>query len=221
MGRARANATLSGAYPAHEAAGMPLGGQGRHVVLHYGPVATAALGREHVEVIVPAVRAALPFVESLLAELFAALSAEKVFRVPRLLQSRHTFLRENNQTHIVYRTNITPLSNNNNNATVLRPIWVRCSTRIWARTGCDSRVRSTAVRRVRRNSGCLTPGNSGCTWSAPGATSYPGPLSLGPRWPCRTPCNSLFASCSRLVCSFRRSDSRACSPTAPLSLPSR
>jgi len=80
------------AVPAHEAGGMPLSGQGRHVVLHNGPVASSALGREHVEVIVPTIRTALPLVESLLAELFAALGAEKVFRVPRLLQRRHAFV---------------------------------------------------------------------------------------------------------------------------------
>lgn len=71
---------------------MPLSGQGRHVVLHYGPVASSALGREHVEVIVSTIRPALSLVEPLLAELFAALGAEKVFRVPRLLQGRHAFL---------------------------------------------------------------------------------------------------------------------------------
>jgi len=81
------------AYPADEAAGMPLSGQGRHVVLHYGPSASTALGSEHVEVIVFAVRATFALVESFLAELFSALGAEKVFRVPGLLQGRHTFLK--------------------------------------------------------------------------------------------------------------------------------
>lgn len=83
---------LGMAYPADETAGMPLGGQGRHVVLHDGPGATSAFRREHVEVIVLAVGAALALVESLLAELLAALGAEKVFRVPGLLQGRHAFL---------------------------------------------------------------------------------------------------------------------------------
>lgn len=74
---------------------MPLGGQGRHVIFHYGPAAPAALGREHVEVIVLAIGTALPLVEPFLAELFAALGAEKVFRVPRLFQSGHAFLKRN------------------------------------------------------------------------------------------------------------------------------
>lgn len=81
------------AYPAYEAAGVPLSGQGRHVVLHYGTGASTAFGGEHVEVIVPAVRPALPLVESFLAELFAALGAEKVFGVPSLFQGRHAFLK--------------------------------------------------------------------------------------------------------------------------------
>jgi len=81
------------AYPADETAGMPLGGQGRHVVLHYGLAAPSALGREHVEVIVSTVRPAFALVESFLAELFAALSAEKVFGVPSLLQGCHAFLK--------------------------------------------------------------------------------------------------------------------------------
>lgn len=89
------------AYPAHEAAGVPLSGQGRHVVLHYGTGASAAFGGEHVEVVVPAVRPAFPLVESLLAELFAALGAEKVFGVPSLLQGRHAFLK----TTIIRRFN--------------------------------------------------------------------------------------------------------------------
>lgn len=85
------------AYPADETAGMPLSWQGRYVVLHYWPVAPSALGREHVEVIVFAVRATFALVESFLAELFAALGAEKVFRVPGLLQGRHTFLKTGNK----------------------------------------------------------------------------------------------------------------------------
>jgi hypothetical protein len=72
---------------------MPLGGQGRHVVFHYGLGAPSALGREHVEVIVSTVRAAFALVESFLAELFAALGTEKVFGVPGLLQGCHAFLK--------------------------------------------------------------------------------------------------------------------------------
>lgn len=91
------------AYPADEAAGMPLGGQGRHVVLHYGSGTSSALGREHFEVVVFAVWATFALVESFLAELFSALGAEKVFRMPGLLQGRYTFLKfggkESNENH--------------------------------------------------------------------------------------------------------------------------
>lgn len=50
-------------YPAHEALGMPEGVEGRDVVLQDGPGAAAALGREHVEVILPAVGLAIFLVE--------------------------------------------------------------------------------------------------------------------------------------------------------------
>lgn len=72
---------------------MPLAVEGGDVVLHDGPVAAAALGREHVEVVVAAVGLAVTLVEALLAELLAALCAEEVLRVPGLLQRGHTFLK--------------------------------------------------------------------------------------------------------------------------------
>lgn len=72
---------------------MPLSGQRRHVVLHDGTRATAAFRCKHIEVIVPAVRPTFPLVETLLAKLFATLRAEKMFRMPRLLQRRHAFLK--------------------------------------------------------------------------------------------------------------------------------
>lgn len=71
---------------------MPLGVERRDVVLHDGAAAAAALGREHVKVVVLAVRLAVLLVEAVLAELLAALRAEEVLRVPRLLQRRHAFL---------------------------------------------------------------------------------------------------------------------------------
>lgn len=80
--------------PADEAVGMPLGAEGGHVVLHDGAVAAAALGSEHVKVVVTAVRLAVALVEALLAKLLAALRAEEVLGVPGLLQSRHTFLQQ-------------------------------------------------------------------------------------------------------------------------------
>lgn len=79
-------------YPANEAVGVPLRVEGGNVVLHDGPVAGPALGGEHVEVVVAAVRLALALVEALLAELLAALRAEEVLHVPGLLQSGHAFL---------------------------------------------------------------------------------------------------------------------------------
>lgn len=71
---------------------MPLVVQSGNVVFHDGPIAAAALGREHIEVVVPAIRFAFALMEALLAELFAALGAEEVLGVPGLLQSSNTFL---------------------------------------------------------------------------------------------------------------------------------
>lgn len=82
---------------------MPLGGQGRHVIFHYGPGTSAAFRGEHVEVIFPAVRPAFPLVETFFAELFAALRAEKVFRVPCLVQGRHAFLKGKKNETKLYR----------------------------------------------------------------------------------------------------------------------
>lgn len=79
-------------YPAHETVRMPLAVQCRDVVLHDGPVAPVALGGKHVEIIVTAVRLAVALVEPIFAELLAALGAEKVLRVPGLLQRRYAFL---------------------------------------------------------------------------------------------------------------------------------
>lgn len=77
---------------------MPLVVQSGDVVLHNGTVASATLGCEHVEVIVPTIWFALTLMEALLAELLAALGTEEMFGVPRLLQSRHTFLERQTET---------------------------------------------------------------------------------------------------------------------------
>lgn len=71
---------------------MPLAVQGGNVVLHDGPVAPVALGREHVEVVVAAVRLAVALVEPVLAELLAALGTEEVLGVPGLLERRDAFI---------------------------------------------------------------------------------------------------------------------------------
>lgn len=71
---------------------MPLGVEGGDVVLHDGGVASATLGGEHVEVVVPAVGLAVLLVEAIVAEGVPALSTEEVLRVPRLVQRRHAFL---------------------------------------------------------------------------------------------------------------------------------
>jgi uncharacterized DUF497 family protein len=81
---------------------MPLTVQSRNVILHDGTTATAALGREHIEVVVSAVRFAVPLVEALLAELLPALSAEEVFHVPRLLEGRHTFLQIKAKSIVIF-----------------------------------------------------------------------------------------------------------------------
>jgi len=80
------------AVPADEAIRMPLAVERRYVILHDGAIASAALWRKHIEVILPAVGLAVPLVKAVLAELLAALSAEEVFRVPRLLERCHAFI---------------------------------------------------------------------------------------------------------------------------------
>lgn len=80
-------------YSANETVRVPLSVQGGNVVFHDWAVAATALGREHVEVVVPAVRLAVPLVEAVLSELLAALGAEEVLHVPGLLQGSHTFLK--------------------------------------------------------------------------------------------------------------------------------
>lgn len=71
---------------------MPLCVEGRDVVLHDRRVAAAALGREHVVVVVPAVRLAVLLVEAVLAKCVATLGTKEVVRVPVLVQRGHAFL---------------------------------------------------------------------------------------------------------------------------------
>lgn len=80
-------------HPAYEARRMPLRFQRRHVILHYGTGTSFAFGREIVEIVVATVRFTVALVEAVVAELFAALGAEKVLGVPRLVQRCHAFLR--------------------------------------------------------------------------------------------------------------------------------
>lgn len=77
-----------------EAIGMPLCVERGDIVLHDGFAAAAALWREHVEVIVAAVRFAVPFVEPVFTELLATLGAEEVLRMPGLLESCHAFIKD-------------------------------------------------------------------------------------------------------------------------------
>lgn len=86
-------------YPAHKAVRMPLRVQRRNVILHDGAVAAVALGRKHVKVVVATVRLAVALMEAILAKLLAALGAEKVLRVPCLLQRGDAFLYRKKQTN--------------------------------------------------------------------------------------------------------------------------
>lgn len=90
----RAALKLLSAVPAHETVRMPLTVKCRYVILHDSAVTPAALRSEHIEIILPAVRLAVPLVEALLAELFAALSAEEVLGVPGFLQGGHAFVED-------------------------------------------------------------------------------------------------------------------------------
>lgn len=71
---------------------MPLCVEGGDVIVHDGRVAAATLGREHVEVVVAAVRLPVLLVEAVVAERVPALGAEEVLRVPGRVQRRHAFL---------------------------------------------------------------------------------------------------------------------------------
>jgi len=64
---------------------MPLGVEGRNVVLHDGRVAPATFWGEHVVVILSAVGLAVLLVETVLAERVPALGAEEVFGMPVLV----------------------------------------------------------------------------------------------------------------------------------------
>ena len=88
----RAPLKLLSAIPADETIRMPLTIERRYVILHNGAITAAALRREHVEVVLAAVRLAVSLVEALFAELLAALSAEEVLGVPGLLQGGHAFI---------------------------------------------------------------------------------------------------------------------------------
>ena len=79
-------------YPADEAIGMPLAVESRDVALGDGRGTAFALQGEHGQVVLLAVGLAVLLLESILAELAAALGAEKVIRMPRLIQRRHAFL---------------------------------------------------------------------------------------------------------------------------------
>jgi len=70
------------AVPTDEALGMPLAVQRGDVVLHDGGAAAAALGREHVVVVLATVRLAVLLVEAVLPERLPALCAEEVVGMP-------------------------------------------------------------------------------------------------------------------------------------------
>lgn len=76
---------------------MPLRVQGGNIVFHDSLIARPTLGSEHIKVVVPTVRLPLALMEAFLAELLAALGAEEVLHVPRLLQRGHTFLQHRKQ----------------------------------------------------------------------------------------------------------------------------
>lgn len=82
------------AVPAHETLWVPLGVEGRDVVLHDGGVAARTLGGKHVVVVLAAVGLSVAFVEAFLAESIPALCAEEVLRVPRLVQGCYAFVQD-------------------------------------------------------------------------------------------------------------------------------
>lgn len=111
-------------YPAHKAVRMPLRVQRRNVILHDGAVAAVALGRKHVKVVVATVRLAVALMEAILAKLLAALGAEKVLRVPCLLQRGDAFLyRKKNKQMGIRRIKCVCVT-----CLCVHPKWRRCST---------------------------------------------------------------------------------------------
>jgi hypothetical protein len=79
-------------YPTDETIGMPLTVESRDVALGDGRGTSFTFQSEHGQIVLLAVRLAVLLLESILAKLAAALGAEKVIRMPRLIQSRHAFL---------------------------------------------------------------------------------------------------------------------------------
>lgn len=79
-------------YPADETLRMPLSVESGNVSLRDGRGASFAFEGEHGQVVLLAVRLTVLLLESVLAKLAAALGAEKVVRMPRLVQGRHAFL---------------------------------------------------------------------------------------------------------------------------------
>lgn len=79
-------------YPADETIGMPLSVESRNVTLGDGRIATFALESKHGKVVLFTVGLSILLLEAILAELAAALGAEKVIRMPRLIQRSHAFL---------------------------------------------------------------------------------------------------------------------------------
>lgn len=77
---------------ADEAIRVPLCVKRGDVILHNGLAAAAAFGCKHIEIIRAAVWLAIALMEPFFSELLAALRAEEVLSVPRLLQSGHAFL---------------------------------------------------------------------------------------------------------------------------------
>lgn len=71
---------------------MPLSVEGRNVTLGDGRIATFALESKHGKVVLFTVGLSILLLEAILAELAAALGAEKVIRMPRLIQRSHAFL---------------------------------------------------------------------------------------------------------------------------------
>ena len=69
-------------YPADKAVRMPLGVQGRNIVLHYGTIAAIALWCKHFKVIIAAIGFAITFMEAILTKLLTTLSTEEMLRMP-------------------------------------------------------------------------------------------------------------------------------------------
>jgi len=94
MDKKRSALELHVTIPADEALRVPLSTQSRNVTFRNGHSAAFALEGKHGQVILFTVRFTVFLLKSVLTKLAAALRAEKVIRMPRLVQCSYAFIED-------------------------------------------------------------------------------------------------------------------------------